>query len=254
MFSKRQVIGHRGAAAYAPENTLASFKKAYALGCRFVEFDVMLSLDGVPFIFHDESLNRTTTGSGEFGLATSDYIQSLDAGKWFSKQFRFEKIPTLRETLGWLSETGVQANIEIKPYPGCVEQTTTAVLAHINDYWSKGKALPLISSFDRDALRLCCRLYPALPRGLLFQSWQDNWLDLAQELSCFSIHIPSRSVTQKRIDAIHEAGFKVCVYTVNKRNLANKLFDWGVDAVFSDYPDVVEAVLSDYSDVLESSV
>ena len=73
MFSKRQVIGHRGAAAYAPENTLASFKKAYALGCRFVEFDVMLSIDGVPFIFHYESLNRTTTGSGEFGLATSGF-------------------------------------------------------------------------------------------------------------------------------------------------------------------------------------
>ena len=241
LFSKKQVIGHRGAAAYAPENTLAAFKKAHALGCRFVEFDVMLSVDGEPFVFHDESLRRTTTGYGEFGLVTADYLRSLDAGQWFSKHFRGEKIPTLHEVLEWLGEADVQANIEIKPYPGFVEQTTIAVLTHINRYWPEGKNLPLVSSFNMDALRLCRDFSPEMPLGLLFKNWQDNWLGLARELSCFSVHLNAGSVTQARVRAIKEAGYGVCVYTVNRKGLAEKFFDWGVDAVFSDYPDVAHA-------------
>lgn len=240
MFVKKQVIGHRGAAAYAPENTLAAFKKAHALGCRFVEFDVMLSVDGEPFVFHDESLKRTTSGHGEVGLVTADYLQSLDAGKWFSKHFRGEKIPTLKEVIGWISESDVQANIEIKPYPGFVEQTTIAVLSHINRYWPEGKPLPLVSSFDMDALRLCRDFSPEMPLGLLLNEWDENWLNLARELACFSIHLNRHVVTKARVRAIQEAGFVVCVYTVNGRRLANKLFDWGVDAVFSDYPDVAQ--------------
>ncbi len=238
MFVKHQVIGHRGAAAFAPENTLASFKKARALGCGFIEFDVMLSADGEPFIFHDEKLNRTTSGQGEFGLATSEYIQSLDAGKWFSRRNAGEKVPTLRETLAWMAECNVQANIEIKPYPGFAEQTTVAVLTQINRYWPAGKPLPLISSFNVEALRLCHAFSPEMPIGLLLEQWQENWLGLARELQCYSVHLGRRFATRERIAEIKQHGYAVCVYTVNSRRLAAKLFDWGVDAVFSDYSDL----------------
>lgn len=242
MFSKRQIIGHRGAAAYAPENTLAAFKKARALGCQWVEFDVMLSVDGDPFIFHDESLSRTTNGKGEFGLSTTNYIQSLDAGHWFSADFCGETIPTLRETLQWLAEHDMQANIEIKPFPGTVEQTTQQVLTHIDNYWPKDKPLPLISSFHLDALQRCHRLNPTIPLGALFQQWPRNGLELAKQWSCFSIHLPLRAVTFARINAIHAAGFKVFVYTVNNKKTALRLFDMGVDALFSDYPDILSSV------------
>ena len=237
-----RLIGHRGAAAYAPENTLASFEKARALGCRLIEFDVMLSADGEAFIFHDDKLKRTTNGRGEFGLMTADYLRSLDAGRWYSKRFRGEKIPSLHDAIQWLNTTGIQANIEIKPYPGQTELTTIAVLTHINRYWPQDKPLPIVSSFDHDALKLCHSISPDMPLGLLLDKWQDNWIKLAGDLNCYSVHLSRRAATEKRVAAIKQQGYKVCVYTVNWKYQASKLIKWGVDAIFSDYPDLLAGV------------
>ena len=246
MFCTHQVIGHRGASAYAPENTMAAFKKAQALGCRFVEFDVKLSADGDAFVFHDDTLQRTTNGRGQFGLATTDYLQSFDAGrwfaKWFSRDYTGEKIPTLHEVMEWLTESDVQANIEIKACPGAMEKTTIAVLTHINRYWPQDKALPLVSSFDLDALRLCRSLSPEMPLALLLSKWQDNWLQLAEELQCFSVHLSLSEATRARVNEIKQNGYAVCIYTVKSKRNAAKLFKWGVDAIFSDYPDLLGAL------------
>lgn len=233
------VIGHRGAAGYAPENTLASFNKALSLGCRFIEFDVMLSADGEAFVFHDNALRRTTDGKSDMGLVAGDYIQSLDAGGWFSRKYRGEKVPTLREAIKWLAFTDTQANIEIKPYPRCEEQTTTAVLTHINRFWPQNKRLPLISSFSLTALRLCRSLSPEMPLGLLLDTWRDDWCSLMQELDCLSLHINRKALTALRAQAIKAQGYTLCVYTVNRKRQATKLFAWGVDAIFSDYPDLL---------------
>lgn len=234
-----RLIGHRGASAYAPENTIASFEKAHALGCCFIEFDVMLSVDGEAFVFHDENVKRTTNGRGEFGLLSADYIRTLDAGRWFGRSFRGEKIPSLQETIQWLTSSNVQANIEIKPYPGKTQQTTIAVLTHINRFWPQDKKWPLISSFDLSALTLCRSLAPEIPLGLLMDVWDDNGLQQAEELGCFSIHLSRRAASQKRVALIKERGYAVYVYTVNWKWQATKLFKWGVDAVFSDYPDLL---------------
>ena len=234
-----QLIGHRGAAAYAPENTFAAFNKAHALGCHFIEFDVMLSADGEAFVFHDEQLKRTTNGRGQFGLVTAEYLRSLDAGLWYSKQFRGEKIPLLHEVIQWLTVSEMHANIEIKPYPGHTEQTTIAVLTHINRYWPQDKKLPLVSSFDLNALNLCHSIAPEIPLGLLLDKWQDNWFQLASDLNCYSVHLSRRAATEKRVAAIKQHGYVVYVYTINKKRQATKLFNWGVDAVFSDYPDLL---------------
>lgn len=234
-----KIIGHRGACAYAPENTLASFEKALSLGCRFIEFDVMCSADGEPFIFHDEDLKRTTNSKGGFGLAQSDFLRGLDAGSWFSKQYREEKIPHFKDVLKWLSFSGVQANIEIKPYPGMVEQTTVAVLSHIHRYWPTTKALPLVSSFDWDALILCRSIAPEMPIGLLLDEWDEKWLPKAKLLDCYSVHFNRQLLTAERVKEVKDQGFKVFAYTVNRARQAKKLFDWGVDAVFSDYPDLL---------------
>ncbi len=199
----------------------------------------MLSADGQAFIFHDENLKRTTNGRGEFGLVTADYIRSLDAGGWYEKKFRGEKIPSLQDAIQWLTARGVYANIEIKSYPGCVEQTTIAVLTHINRYWPHDKKLPLVSSFDVDALRLCHSIAPEIPLGLLLDKWQGNWLQLARDLRCVSVHLSRRAATEKRVLAIKQQGYLVYVYTVNRKRQAAKLLNWGVDAVFSDYPDLL---------------
>lgn len=234
-----RVIGHRGASAYAPENTIAAFDKALALGCRYLEFDVMLSADGEPFVFHDDGLKRTTNGRGEIGLVTAEYLQSLDAGRWFSRRFHGEKIPHFRDVLQWLIVSNVQANIEIKPYPKASEQTTVAVLSHINRYWPQTKPLPLVSSFDLTALTLCRSLAPEMPLGLLLEEWDKDWLIKAKELQCYSVHFNKRALNASRAKQIKEEGYLLFAYTVNRRRQARKLFDWGVDAVFSDYPDLL---------------
>ena len=235
----KQIIAHRGASAYAPENTMASMNEALNLGSRFVEFDVMLSADGQPFIIHDHTLKRTTNGSGEFGLVDAQYIQSLDAGYWFSKRYQGEKIPSFENVLQWLLAFDVQANIEIKPYPGATEKTTIEVLACINRHWPRDKKLPLVSSFDLDALSVCRGLSPEMPLGLLLHKWHKDWLKRANELRCYSVHLSLRAATRAHIEEIKANGFKVFVYVVNQKRLALKLMDWGVDAVFSDYPDLL---------------
>lgn len=236
------IIAHRGASAYAPENTMTAFNKALRLGVRFIELDVMLSADGQPFIFHDENLKRTTNGRGEFGRVNADYLQSLDAGLWFSKQFQYEKIPTLLTVLEWLLANDVHANIEIKPYPGTMEQTTVAVLTHLNRYWPADKTLPLISCFDRAALTLCRSLSPEMPLAFILHEWQDDWLQNARKLDCFSIHLSHFIATKARVQAIKAEGYRVFVYTVNRLRLAQKLMGFGVDAIFSDYPDLLGTV------------
>lgn len=234
-----KIIGHRGASAYAPENTIAAFDKALAMGCKYVEFDVILSADGQPFVFHDDNLKRTTNGKGEIGQVSAEYLQTLDAGKWFSRRFRGEKIPHFSEVLQWLTGSNVQANIEIKPYPGKAEETTVAVLAQINRYWPPAKELPLVSSFDLKALNLCRSLSPEMPLGLLLDKWDDDCLNKAKELHCYSIHFNKRALSAARVKQVKEQGYAVLAYTVNRKRQAKKLFGWGVDAVFSDYPDLL---------------
>jgi glycerophosphoryl diester phosphodiesterase len=236
---KNAVIGHRGASAYAPENTIAAFDKALALGCNFIEFDVMLSRDGEPFVFHDEILERTTNGVGGVGLVDASYLDSLDAGRWFSKLFYGEKIPHFKTSLIWLIKNNMNANIEIKPYPGTSEQTTVAVLDYLNRFWPKDKPLPLLSSFDLTALTRCHEMGPQIPLGLLLDTWDDNWLRKALALTCYSIHINELALDLIRIQEIKSQGYKLYVYTVNCKERAKALLQWGVDAVFSDYPDLL---------------
>lgn len=231
-------IAHRGASAYAPENTMAAFDKALAMGCQTVEFDVMLSADGEPFVIHDERLERTSNGRGGVGEVSAEYLRSLDAGSWFSKAFRGERIPHLRDVLSWLNFTNMQANIEIKPYKNLSEQTTVAVLSHLHRYWSVSQPLPLLSSFDDKALHLCRALAPEMPLGFLMHQWDPDWASKAHALACYSVHVNRRVLTAERVAHIKAEGFEALAYPVNRRSHAKQLFGWGVDAVFTDYPDL----------------
>ena len=234
------LVAHRGASPYAPENTFAAFEKARALGARSIEFDVMMSADGGLFVFHDTKFKRTSNGRGNFGDASSDYIASLDAGSWFSEQFGDEKIPTLEETLQWFSRHSIHANIELKPLPGRTDETTTAVLAKINQCWSEDTPPPLLSSFDEEALLLCSRLAPELPLGLLLLGWKKDWLSKIQHVNGVSVHLPKHVITKERIQAIKKEGYAVCVYTVNSQKWARRYLAWGADSLVSDYPDLMD--------------
>lgn len=243
MILKERLIAHRGASAYAPENTLTAFKKAVAMGLRSIEFDVMLSKDGEPFIFHDETLERTTNGQGEFGHVASDYVRTLDAGSWFSKVFIGEPVPPLNTVLTWLAQNEIHANLEIKPFPGCTQETTLATLQSIHRCWPHHDERLLISSFDIDALRLCRQFEPEMRLGLLLDKWQEDSLLCAKDLNCVSIHLNRKIATQARVTHLKNLGFLVYAYTVNRKREALRLLSWGVDALFTNYPDLFELTL-----------
>lgn len=239
MLETGKVIAHRGASKYCPENTLVSFATARDLGAKMIEFDVMLSQDGDAFIFHDDILNRTTNARGKFCETSTADLAALDAGIWFSKKFLGVKIPTLTETIEWLTENNMQANIEIKPAKSKEKETTIAVLSHLNLLWPQEKQLPLLSSFDVEIVRLCKTLAPEMPVGLVFDKLPEDWRQLADETGCYSIHLNYRKLAKKDVEDIHKANIKVFAYTVNSKRKANKMFKWGVDAIFSDYTDLI---------------
>lgn len=231
-----RIIGHRGVAALAPENTLESFAMAYHYGLKSVEFDVILSADGEAFVFHDERLERTTNGHGEIGLVAADYLKTLDAGSWFSNEYKNAKIPTFKEALIWLCKHKMSANIEIKPFPGFIHETVNVVLRELDEIWPNSKALPLISSFEGEALRLCRKLHPQLPLGYLLDKWKPEEIDVAQSLDCISMNLNFMFTNFDRIQALKKRGLGVYVYTVNNQFLISRYFAFGVDGIFSDYP------------------
>src|SRR6516162_9968344 len=105
------VIAHRGASGTCPENTLAAFRRAEALGAHMIELDVQLSRDGEVVVMHDWTLARTTSGRGRVGARTAAELHALDAGSWFSQAFAGEPVPSLREVL---AATGLPVNVELK--------------------------------------------------------------------------------------------------------------------------------------------
>ena len=149
-----RIIGHRGAAAVAPENTLASFRAAAALGVRWVEMDVSVLADGAPVIFHDEELERCSNGRGRLTEVDFAYVQQLDAGCWFAPQFSGERIPTLSEALQEIQRLGMGLNLEIKHDGPGLERLVASVLTTLAHEWRDSDKL-LLSSFNHQALRLC---------------------------------------------------------------------------------------------------
>jgi glycerophosphoryl diester phosphodiesterase len=232
-----RIIGHRGAAAHAPENTLAGFRKAQALGVAWVEFDVRLTADGRCILLHDDTIDRTTDGSGVAAEMTLDQLAAFDAGAWFDLSFAGETIPTFEEAIDLLGELGLGANIEIKPHRGAEVETAEAVCRILATSWPAALPPPLVSSFAYPALEAAHRTAPALARGLLLSRVNDDWRDLAEAIDASTIHCDHVRLTEKRAKEIRAAGYPLLAYTVNHAGRAHELFGWGVTAVFTDAPD-----------------
>jgi glycerophosphoryl diester phosphodiesterase len=231
------VIGHRGAMAYAPENTGASFRAAKARGCTWVEFDVRLSRDGVPVLIHDAALKRTTDGKGRVAAHDYAYLAELDAGRWFAPDFEGERILTLARAVALLGELGLGANIELKPVRKHQTEMAAAVSAVLTARWPDHLPPPLLSSFDRKVLAALAALNGPWPRGYIAKALPRRWRTEAKRLGCCSIHCAHSRLKAKQARAVKSEGFVLAAYTVNDTARAAKLFDWGVDAVFSDAPD-----------------
>jgi len=224
------VIGHRGAAGLAPENTLASFALAADLGCTMVEFDVRLSADHVPVVFHDDTLDRCTDGFGPVAARTVAQLKRLDAGGG-------QSIPTLAEVLALCLARHLAVNIEIKPDDGAARETTRIALDVAGALWPSDRPLPLVSSFSRTALAMAQQVAPHWPRGLLAERLSPSWRRLADVYGCTTINLSHSRLTAARVAEIKASGLDVLAYTVNRKRRAEKLWFRGVSAVFSDRPD-----------------
>jgi glycerophosphoryl diester phosphodiesterase len=231
------VIGHRGAAAYAPENTLAGLRKAKALGCDWVEFDVRLTGDGEPVLLHDNRLERTTDGRGRVSALPLAAVRRCDAGQWFHSSFAGERVPTLEEALMLVAELGLGANVELKAAHGKEAATGAVVAELLARAWPTDPGQLLISSFQPAALAAARDRAPHIARGILFRRIPKNWRNLAVRLGCVTIHADQQWLRPAVLSEIRRAGYPLLAYTVNDPERAKILFDLGVKSVFSDVPD-----------------
>lgn len=228
-----RIIAHRCGGALAPENSLAGLQIAARLGCRGVEFDVMLSADGVPLLIHDESLERTTNGRGRVCDFTAGEIRALDAGAGHHAAFAVSPPPTLEEALSRCAALGLWTNIELKPSKGCEHDTGRIVGEHLARHWN-GRGV--VSSFSASALAAARSVSSALPLACLFEELPDGWQDMAARIGAARIHLSADGATAEAAAAL--AGIAWAAYTVNRRDAADLLFARGAAAVFTDRPDL----------------
>jgi glycerophosphoryl diester phosphodiesterase len=239
-------IAHRGAGKLAPENTLAAFRLGASCGYRMFECDVKLSADGVPFLMHDTTLQRTTTAPDQLGGAASNIggdhpwgdLSQLDAGSWHSRAFAGEPLPSFENIARYCLQNGYFLNIEIKPTPGLERQTGEVVAQHVARLWSDVGAPPLLSSFHPEALEAAHSAQPQLPLGLLLDALGKDWLETAVSLDCVAVICNHALWNETSVTRAKSAGFRTLSYTVNDEWAAQRLIDLGTDGIITDRVDL----------------
>lgn len=249
MWPYPRIIAHRGGGILAPENTLAAMRYAKAHGFHGVEFDVMLSQDGIPVLMHDPAFGRTIAGAGQVHLHSAARLGTMDAGSWHSPAFAGEPVPSLVRVAGFCRAGGLWMNIEIKPVPGFEIATGAAVafctrtlfadLLDIDASAQSTASLPLLSSFSVHALLAAKRVAPALPVALLVDQVPAAWRQQCAEVSAISLHVNHRHLTPALAGAVKAAGLGLFCYTVNEPDRGRLLLSWGVDGFCTDRLDVI---------------
>lgn len=230
-------VAHRGAGKLAPENTLAAFRAGAAHGYRAFECDVKLSADGVLFLLHDATLERTTSGHGTAGEQAWSALSLLDAGGWHSRAFAGEPLPSLGGIAAYCKRNGFALNIEIKPTPGVEAQTGRAVGLEATRLWAGDALQPLLSSFSPEALQGAHETAPQLPRALLLDALREGWFEQAQAFGCAAVVTAFALMNADLVAKLHGAGMRALVYTVNDPAEARRLTALGIDGIITDAVD-----------------
>jgi len=231
-------IAHRGAGKLAPENTLAAFRLGAQHGWRMFECDAKLSADGLVFLLHDATLDRTTNGSGIAGQRPWHELSQLDAGSWHSRAYAGEPIPTLESLSRWCIANGHALNIEIKPTPGTERRTGEVVAAEAARLWARATVPPLLTSFQADALSGAAETAPDLPRGLLLDQHRSGWIEFALQNGCTAAVLNHALWDRSMVTQAQSAGLRCLSYTVNDAWAADRLWALGTDAIVTDRVDL----------------
>jgi glycerophosphoryl diester phosphodiesterase len=238
------VIGHRGASAQAPENTLPAFEAALKAKADLVELDYYHSLDNVPVVFHDKTLDRTTDSETILGRTKIEVtevslgdLKKLDAGKWFKPQFAGTKIPTLLEALALIQPPGGMTLIERK-------QGDAASLVKLLDE-QKLRGDVVVQAFDWNYLTDCHKLAPDLVLGAL-GSKELTPLRIAQikKTGAAVIGWKHDDLTAANIALVHAAGLRCWAYTVNDTRRGKQLVEMGIDGLITDNPASMHTLLT----------
>ncbi|HQQ70933.1 MAG TPA: glycerophosphodiester phosphodiesterase [Alicycliphilus sp.] len=233
-------IAHRGAGKLAPENTLAAFRLGARYGWRMFECDAKLSADGVLFLLHDATLERTTNGHGLAGERSMGELAQLDAGGWHSRAYAGEPIPTLQAVARYCLANGYHLNVEIKPTPGQEEETGRAVGTLLQRLWPAHAVPPLLTSFQPQSLAGARETAAQLPRGLLVDKLAAGGADLrtALDLGCQAMVLNHALWDGALVARVHGAGLRALSYTVNDDWAARRLIDLGTDGIITDRVDL----------------
>ncbi|MBA2672073.1 glycerophosphodiester phosphodiesterase [Ramlibacter sp.] len=231
-------VAHRGAGRLAPENTLAAFRLGAQHGYRMFECDAKLSADGVVFLMHDATLERTTSGHGVGGEHDWRALSQLDAGGWHSRAHAGEPLPTLENTARFCIANACFLNIEIKPTPGTDAVTGETVARHAARLWAGQPVPPFLTSFREDALAAARAVQPELPRGLLLDTLPRNWLDRARALDCAAVVFNHALWNADTVAQAKAAGLRCLSYTINDEWAAERVLALGTDAVITDRVDL----------------
>lgn len=235
-------VAHRGAAGYAPENTIAAFDKAVEMKADYIEIDVQRSKDGELVIIHDTTVDRTTDGTGKVKELTLEQLRALDAGSFMGEQFKGEKIPTFEEILDrYHGKVGIL--IELKApelYPGMEESVAQELKERNLDHPQNEKII--IQSFNFESMKKMNELLPKVPIGVLTSSITDTSEQALKEFSAYADYFNPHYgiVTKDLVDQVHSLGMKISSWTVRSQEAADFLLSMDVDAIITDYPDYVD--------------
>lgn len=244
------VIAHRGAMGYAPENTLAAFRKAIELGSDALELDLRQTKDGIPVALHDASVNRTTNSKGNILNFDFQQLKELDAGSWFSSDFKDEKIPSLQEVIELLNDT-LLLIIEFKggndTYPDIEENVISIVRKN------KIESQTILKAFDPNVLKRLREIAPEIPL-LYVYTFRIPWLGMIIDTgitfgSIFNTDVeyiqPHRFfLSQSFVKKAQQHGFKVVAWGVNSDSAIKEAIEFRVDGIETDYPDRVKTLIN----------
>ena len=228
------IAAHRGDRAQYPENTLPALESVLHSDFDFVETDIQLTSDGVPVLFHDETVERTTNGTGLLADKTIAEVKALDAGSWYSREFVFLQVPTLREFLVVFSDSKKKAMLEFKGIwtPEEVRVVTDMIYA----FGVQNRVI--FQAFDYETLRSIEHAAPLFPRVLIQRYLPDDPVALANQYGVIAILTSLASVEDhpKAVAQMHEAGLGLILYTLNKKGKWSEALALGVDGIITDKP------------------
>ena len=235
-----KIIGHRGVKDIAPENTILSINKAIEHNLEWIEIDVKVSKDNIPFLLHDDLLDRTTSGKGYPFKYNIEDIQKLDAGSWFDPKLSYLYPPTLKEILDVCSKKNIGVNIELKPNKEKEKVNVEAISNLIQN--NNFNCQYFFSSFDFLSIELMRNFLPNSYLGYLINDFNNSnflkILDVCFNLKCFCIGFNIKLINKKILKICRDNKLKTTVYSDSNIGLAQAKELWflGVDSVFIDNP------------------